>query len=433
MLCRAPGIKPHADTAELEVRGFGKLGGFLYAVAGSSLYKVAPNGTLTAAVGTAISGVGPVRVSANATKLSIAPGNGDGFTSDGATVAQITDPDFTAAGGGVDPCYLDGYTVYRRPGTRSFINSGIENADSFDGLDIGSANGSPGNLVGLIVNNRELVMLKEGSTELWYNAANAVGTPFARSPNGFKELGCAAGGSLVTQDNSPVMLASDLTFRRLGGVWNRISQHGIESILQRLATVSDCLALPYEMEGHLFVAFTFASAGRTLVVDFTTGEWHERESMSAAGVSHGSWRVQAIASAYGKVFVGDRLSGKIGILDPDTFDEWGDPQVMEWTYAPVYARGLHASHRKFELGFTGGQGTATGQGQNPKLTLFVSDDGGNTWRARPVKELGVMGAYEQVVRYDNLGESKNRVYRCQMSDPVRMFALDTQLDVEGAR
>jgi hypothetical protein len=322
--------------------------------------------------------------------------------------------------------------VFRRPGTRSFINTGVENL-LVNGLDIASANGSPGNLVALNVNNRELVLVKENSTELWYNAANLVGTPFSRSPDGFKELGCAASMSLANQDNSPVMLASDKTFRRLQGVWNRISQHGIESVLQRMAVRSDCLALPYAQEGHLFVAFTFANAGRTLVVDFTTGEWHERESQNAAGVSYGSWRVQAIIDAYGKTLVGDRVSGKIGVLDPESHEEWGDPQVESWTYSPVYAQGLRASHRRFELGFTAGQGTATGQGQNPKLTLFVSDDGGNTWRARPTKELGRMGDYDKTLAWDNLGESRARVYRCQMSDPVRMFTLDTQLEVEGAR
>jgi hypothetical protein len=432
-LIRAPGISAFADTAQSEVRGFGMLGALVYACAGSKLYRVDPSGTLTLCTGTAITGTGPVRISANATKLSIAPGNGDGFTSDGATVAQITDPDFTAGGGGADPIYVDGYNVYRRPGTRSFINSGIEDADSFNGLDIGSANGSPGNIVGLQVNNRELIIVKEFSTELWYNAANLVGTPFSRSPDGYKQLGCAASGSLSNQDNSPVMLASDKTFRKLQGVWQRISQHGIESIVQRMALRSDCLALPYACEGHLFVAFSFASAGRTLVFDMTTGEWAERESLTAAGVSLGAWRVQAIIDAYGKTLVGDRTSGKIGLLDPDTYEEWGDPQVMSWTYPTVYAQGARASHRSIEFGFTGGQGTATGQGQDPKLTLFMSDDGGNEFRARGTKSLGVMGAYQTVLRFDNNGESKNRVYRGQMSDPVRMFALDTQLDVEGAR
>lgn len=432
-LIRAPGIAGFSDTAENEVRGFTKLNDTVYACAGDKLFRVDDDGTVTACTGTAISGNGPVRMSSNATTIFLTPGNGDGFKSDGITVAQEADPDFTAGGGGADPVYLDGYTVYRRPGTRSFFPSGIE-AATYSALEIASANGAPGNLVGLTVNNRELVLVKTDSTELWYNAANpAPGSPFSRSPDGFRPLGCAASMSLTNADNSPVMLASDKTFRRLQGIWNRISQHGIESVLESMTARSDCIALPYVQLGHAFVAFTFPFEGRTLVVDFTTGEWHERQSMTAAGVSLGSWRVQAIIDAYGKTLVGDRISGKIGVLDPNTHMEWNDPQVMSWTYAPVYASGLRASHRYIRLGFTGGQGTATGQGSNPKLTLFVSDDGGNTERARETKELGVMGDFEKVLDYWNLGESKNRVYRGQMSDPVRMFMLDTQLEVEGAR
>lgn len=434
IICRAPGISDFAevDGEGLSVRGFGLLGGLVYAVVNSSVYRVAADGTLTNLTGTGVSGTGPVRIAAQQDTLVITPGNGTGYATDGGPVQQIVDPDFTAGGGGADPVYLDGYINFRRPGTPSFFNSGIEDL-TFNALDIGSANGQPGNIVGQIVNNRELVLVKERSTELWYNAANAVGTPFSRSPDGFKELGCAASLSLCAQDNSPLMLASDLTFRRLQGVWQRISQHGIESVLQRMTNRSDCLALPYEQEGHLFVAFTFAFEGRTLVVDLTTGEWHERTSQLDDGTSLGAWRPQCIISAYGKTIVGDRISGRIGYLDPDTHEEWGHPQVVSWTYAPVYAAGLRASHRRIEFGFTGGQGTATGQGENPKFTLFVSDDGGNLWRARSTKELGRMGDYQKVLAYDNLGESKNRVYRGQMSDPVRLFVLDTQLDVEGAR
>lgn len=431
ILCRSPGIASLADTEENEVRGFTKLGDTLFACAGDAVYSVSEGGTATALTGTAVSGNGAVRMTNNGTDIVIAPGNGEAFSSDGSTVAQITDPEFTADGGGADPAFIDGFVAFRRPGAATFINSGLGDL-TFAGLDIATAEGAPGNLIGLIANNRELVMVKEASTELWYNAGNPTGSPFARSPDGFKELGCAASLSLCAQDNSPFMLASDRTFRRLTRVWQRVSQHGVESVVQRMATISDCLALPYSLEGHLFIAFTFANAGRTFVLDLTTGEWHERESQ-VASVSAGSWRVQAIAQAYGRQIVGDRLSGKIGYLDPDTFTEWGEAQVMTWTYQPVYADGLKASHRRLEIGITAGQGTATGQGQNPLMTLYASDDGGNVFRARPVRSLGAMGQYRKRVVYWNLGESAQRAYRCSVSDPVRLFTLDTQLDADGVR
>jgi hypothetical protein len=169
-----------------------------------------------------------------------------------------------------------------------------------------------------------------------------------------------------------------------------------------------------------------------VVFDLTTGEWHERESHIGT-VSIGYWRPAFIAHAWGKQIVGDSQSGKLGILDADTFEEWGEPQVMSWTYPNVYAPGNGVAHRELEIGIAAGQGAAAGQGENPLLTLHVSDDGGNTFRARPVRELGRIGQYRRRVRYFNLGSSRDRVYRCEVSDPVPVMVLDTNLTADGAR
>lgn len=429
-LVRAPGIAAFADTDEQEVRGGILLGDLLFMVAGASLYSLTQGGALTELSGASITGNGPVRIATNGTDILIAPGNGAGFASDGSTVAEITDATFTD-GGGADPAFLDGYLVLRRPGTARFFNSGL-NALTWNALDITTADGAPDDLVGLMVSNREIILPGETSTEVWYNAANSPGSPFSRSPGGFHELGCAAGASLANQDNSTLMLASDLTFRRLAGSWQRVSQHGIESIVQRMSQRSDCYAIPYRQEGHHFVAWTFPNAGRTLVLDLNTGEWHERESRIDT-VSIGRWRPSCIIPAWGKQIVGDSQSGKIGILDPDTFDEWGEPQVVSATFQPVYADHRNVVHRRFELGISAGQGTSTGQGANPLCTLHVSDDGGNTWRARPMREMGRLGEYRRRVQWFNLGTSRERVYRLDFSDPVRMIVLDAQLDAEGAR
>lgn len=430
-LVRAPGIRTFTDTGEPEVRGAIVMGSMLFAVAGASLYSISSGGVATELTGDAITGNGPVRIATNGTDIVITPGNGDGFSSDGSTVTQITDGTFIDADGGADPAFLDGYLVFRRRGTAEFFNTGLNDV-TFNALDVATAEGAPDKLVGIIVNNRELILPGETSTERWYNAGNSPGSPFSRSPQGFYEIGCAASASLANQDNAVVMLANDKTIRRLGSVWERISHHGIESILQRMSQISDCIALPYTQEGHHFVAFTFGNAGRTLVIDLNTGEWHERESRINT-VSIGRWRPSCVTQAYGLQIVGDSQSGKLGILDPDTHEEWGEPQVVSWTYQPVYADRLRASHRHLEIGVASGQGLSSGQGQDPLLTLHVSDDGGNTWRARPTRSLGRLGEYRKRVQYWNLGESRERVYRCEVSDPIRLFVLDTLLGVEGGR
>jgi len=432
VLRRAPGIAPFADTEEPEVRGGITMpDGTLYVVAGASMYRVGQDGTLTQLSGTAIGGNGPVRVATNGTDIVVCPGDGTGYyTSDGSTVGQINDPVFTQGGGGADPVFIDQYIVFRRRNSAQFFNTGL-NSLTFNALDFASAEGAPGYLVGLLANNRELVLLKEHSTELWYNAGNPSGSPFSRSPSGFKEApGCGASLSLCTQDNAPFMVASDRTVRRLGSVWEKVSHPGIEGILQQMTQISDCIALPYTQEGHLFIAFTFRHAGRTLVYDVTTREWHERDSIINTA-SLGYWRPSCILQAYGKQIVGDSQSGKLGILDPNTHEEWGEPQRVDITWQPVYANRNRVFVYAFELHVGAGVGLITGQGSDPLCTLFVSSDDGQTWRAKAVRTLGRIGEYRRRVRWTCLGSHHAFVPRVQITDPVPVFVVDALIDAEG--
>jgi hypothetical protein len=429
---RPPGILAFADTTETECRGYTFMGNILYVCAGTSLYSLTSAGTLTELTGDAITGTGLVRMANNGTSIVIVvPDSEIGFSSNGSTVSAIADATFTGWGA-IDVAYTEGYFVFVRPDTAQIFNPDVDSL-TFNALKITTANGAPDNLLAISVNRGELMLAGTQSFERWYDAGLTPGSPFSRSPNGLHGIGCAAGKSLTTNsEDVTFMLAADKTFRQFSGSWAPISHAGIDGILQGMSTVSDCYAMPYSHGGHQFIAWTLPNGGRTLVYDMNTQEWHERESRIAT-VSIGRWRPAFIAQAWGKQIVGDSQSGKIGVLDANTFEEWGEPQRMEWTYPNVYAPGRGVAHRRLEIGMAAGQGTATGQGQNPLLTLYVSDDGGNTFRARPTREIGRMGEYRRRIQYSNCGMSADRVYRCAVSDPARTVVLDTNLDADGAR
>lgn len=427
---RPPGILAWGDTEETECRGAVMMAGTLYVCAGDQVFSVDSSGNTSALSGDAISGNGPVRMATNGTSFVVIPGNGDGYSSDGSTVSEIVDSTFTGWGA-LDVAYIEGYYVFIRPDTPDFFNPNVDSL-TFNALKITAANSAPDNLIGIAACRGELMLAGTDSFERWYDAGLTPGSPFSRSPSGQYGFGCAAGKSLAVQQDLTFMLGKDKTFRRFGGSWEPVSHPGIDAIMLGMASVSDCYAIPYSHAGHHFIAWTFRNAARTLVYDLTTGEWHERESRVDT-VSLGYWRPAFIIEAYGKQIVGDSQSGKLGILDANTFEEWGEPQVMSWTYPNVYAPGNGVAHRELEIGITGGYGTLTGQGENPLMTLHVSDDGGNTFRARPMKELGRIGEYRRRVRYFNLGTSRDRVYRCDVSDPVPVMVLDTKLTADGAR
>lgn len=428
ILRRSPGIRSWVDLTDTDgdtCRGGCRFQGTLYLLVGTQFQSLSENGTATV-IGT-VPGGERVRVVNNGDRMVIwRPFDNSLYQSDGSTVAQITDPMVTD-GGAASPDFVDGFIVVRRPDSDEFFHTGL-NALTWNGLDIAAVEGKPGRLVGLRVDNREVILQKADSTELWYNAANEVGSAFSRSPSGFINLGTVSGESLNSQDNSPFWIANDLTVRRLAAYTpERVSQHGIEAILARVQ-LSDSYAVPHFVEGHLLIAWVCPFASRTLVYDCTTKQWHERDSLG-----YGAWRVTDVIQVYGDQVVLDRTSGKVGILDADTFDEFDEPQRVQWTYQPIYAEAALATHNRFEIVPTVGKGTVIGQGMNPMATLRISDDGGETFRTNTTQSLGALGQYRTRVPWWKLGSSRNRVYQVQVTDPVQLFAFDTQVDVIGAR
>lgn len=427
ILRRAPGIRSWVEVGDGPIRGAKVMAGVLYVLSGSALFWISAQGEATQLTGE-IPGSERVRMSTNGTDLVIVrPFDGTAYETQGSTVSQITDTTFTGWTA-TDVDFLDGYLVFRRPGTAQFFNSGL-NEVTFNGLDIATAEGQPDNLVGLIVDHRELFLPGERSCEIWYNAGNTTGSPFSRSPNGLLEIGCAASYSPGKFDNTIGWLADDKTVRSLNGTTpQKISHFGIDAAIERMTTVDDAFSLPYSQEGHLFYALTFPMEGRTLVYDASTREWHERESLG-----YGRWRANVIVQAYGMQLVGDSESGKVGILDPDTHEEWGEPQRVAWTYQGVYAEHNRASHIRLELVLNTGHGVTVGQGQDPLATLKVSDDGGETFRTLPTQSLGKVGQYVTRTQWWKLGSSRDRVYQVEITDPVPLYVIDTQVQVNGGR
>ena len=76
-----------------------------------------------------------------------------------------------------------------------------------------------------------------------------------------------------------------------------------------------------------------------------------------------------------------------------------------------------------------GNNPLIGQGSDPILTLEVSDDGGSTFRAMPLRHLGLTGKRQSRAVWYNLGMSRDRVYQFRLSDPVELWATDAVLNV----
>jgi len=427
-LRRAPGIRSFATLPAGTTRGMCVHNGTLYVVAGGNLYSVSSAGDVTT-IGS-VSSTGRVTMVSNRTQLVIvcAP---DGYVYDG-TLTQITHSEFVAFGATMVDA-LDGFALFIRPSSDRFFMSNFLDATDFSGFGYATAEGAPDNLQALLVDHRQLFLFGAETTEIWYNAGSDPDMPFAREQNGFIEVGCGAAATPVKADNAVFWLDNHRIARRLVDYTpTRISTHAIEEKWVDYNTVDDAYGMTYVHEGHWFWVLTFPSESATWAYDISTGEWHQLESKGEDGRPT-AWRVGATAYCYGLNIVGDTESSELGVIDSATYTEWGNTQRMEWTYPSVYTEGRRAFHRRLQIDFEAGVGLTAGQGVDPEVMLYCSDDGGVSFSRLPNRTIGALGQYRKRAAWHRLGSSADRVYRAAVSDPVPVTVWDTQLEVEGGR
>lgn len=412
----APGIAAFATPGSGPGRGLHVFNGVLYAVSGSGLYRITPAGSAVL-IGT-VPGTEPVFMANDGASLVLSSG-GAGYIASATSVDAITDTDFRQCGA---CAFLDSYIVFVERESGRFFSSNLLDADSYDSLNFATAEAFPDRLVTLAVDHRQLVLFGTDTTELWYNAGGS-GFPFERSPNGVIELGAAAEFGVARLDNSVLWLANDRTMRRLSGLTpQKVSQFGVEKALRGYARVDDCRAFAYSVDGQLCAVFTFPSAGATWVYNASTGEWFERETYGYSG-----WTACDAAACYGKTFVQHADTGAVGVLDASVSTEWGGTLRPEWTYQPIYNAGARVYQSALTMEVQAGVGLSSGQGSDPRITLEASNDGGKTWLRAPTRSIGAQGKYLTRVRWDRLGQARNRVYRAFLSDPVPLTISATEL------
>lgn len=415
-LIGAPGIATFCNLGG-GGRGLFVMRGTLYAVAGATLYKIDSSGSETA-LGTLSSSTGRLMFAGNGVQIVLS--NKDLF-SNGA-VTPITDPDLPAISA-ID--FIDGYVVYAESGSGRWGCSDLYDGATYDALDFASAEAYPDDLVTLKVDHRQVFLYGQETTEIWWNSANAgSGFPFERLAGGFLEYGTPARFGVAKQDNSQFFFANDRTVRRIAGQTPvRVSQHGCEEAFASYARVDDCEAFPLNWNGHLMVAFRFPSAGATWVFDVTANEWHERATYGSS-----SWDIVDSAQCYGRVFVQQASTGAVGYLSDNVHTEFDEILRREWTYPQVYDTNRAVTHSQLELVCRTGDAPTS---LVPHVNLEISDDGGNTWLLLPPRELGRTGEYSHVIRWNRLGQARDRVYRMSVDDAaVPLRVTDTTLRAE---
>jgi hypothetical protein len=431
-LQRAPGLRSLVTLGVGPVRGLWTFGDYGYAVSGNTLYKIDDQWVATAK-GT-VAGTGPVSMVDNGTQLFIAAGaTGYIYNANTDVFAQITDPDFPGA---TTVGFLDGYFVFNEPNSQKFWVTALLDGTSVDPLDFASAEGSPDDLVSLIVDHREVWLFGQTSVEVWYNAG-LPDFPLARIQGAFNEIGCAAPFSVAKLDNGVFWLGADargkgIVYRSNGYNGTRISTHSVEWQIQQYSDISDATAYTYQQDGHSFYVLNFPSADVTWVYDVATQAWHQRAGwLNNAFTRHRGNNQMAFN---GEIVIGDYLTGGLYAYDLTVYSEAGSVQkwLRSWRALPTGQNNLNrTTQHSLQLDCETGVGLdGVGQGVDPQVMLRWSDDGGHTWSNEHWKSMGRIGETGTRVFWRRLGMTlklRDRVYEISGTDPVSITIVGAEL------
>ncbi len=425
----APGTKSFTTGLAGGERGTKVMNGVLYVVAGNRVYSVNSSGTATS-LGTINTSTGRVGMAVNRAtvqELIIVDGT-DGWIYDTTNgLVKIADADFVTAD---TVTFQDGYFIVNKAGTSQFFISALDDGTSWSATDFADAEGDPDEVVAVFSDHRELWVFGEETIEVYFNSG-ATDFPFERIQGAFIERGCAAAHSVAADDNTLFWLGDDgIIYRAAGYTPQRISTHAIEEEIRGFTDLSDAFAFFVTVSGHKFYHISFPNGGvsgrdtATFVYDAATKLWHERESLNL-----GYWRGSSYAFVYDKHIVGDTFQGRLGELDMDTYDEYGDTMQGILTGPVVDADRRRVFHRRFELDIESGVGDTTGTASDPQVWMDYSDNGGRTYSPRkPFRSMGKIGAYRQRLRWLRLGQARNRIYRVTVADAVKRSIIAAHLD-----
>jgi len=448
-LLGVPGRMQVAALTAAEVRGAWVLTGGTQClwVAGKGVWLMTINAAATSTtpatftvkqVGSIASSSGQVSIRDNATGgvAVIVDGTAAGYVYKISTqvLSTISDPAFYGAD---KVAFIDGWLVFNKPGTQTFYTSPLywDGVKAFDATYFALKDSSSDNLVTLIESLRELWLVGERTTEIWYDAGNQF-FPFSRLEGVTLQIGCCAKHSITRFGEGLAWLAGsergqNLVMMTQGYQAKPISNEAVTNAINSYPVVSDAIGYSYSEAGHTFYVLTFPTADVTWVYDATSGEWHKRAAFdAAAGLFHREG-ANCYVNFANQRLVGDKSNGSVCALSRTAYTDNGAPLVALRRTAHVWDGDERERlfHNRLQIKVRAGLGPLTGQGSNPQFMVRWSNDSGQTWSNQQLVAIGQTGDTRHRAIARRLGSSRDRIYEVSISDPVCRDIVSASLQV----
>lgn len=331
--------------------------------------------------------------------------------------------------------YVSSFFVAELPGTQQFWVSNANDGSTWGGTSFASASSYSDNV--LAVDNLAgiLWIFSQQHMEAWQNQGTTP-QPFAPITNAAYEWGLAAIFSRAHVDESIIFLGQtregQVQFVRLQGFQvTRISDDDIERVINGFSTVSDAVALSYEIGGHKFYQVSFPTTNRSFLYDCATGLWSDVQT----GASISPVRHQANLSAYfaGTTYVSDYATNQVYKFSPTAYTDNGVTIARELVTRHILSNFDRIRISQLLLDMDVGGALQSGQGSNPQIMLQYSKDNGRTWSAERWASLGKVGQYLTRVIWRRFGSSRVATFRIRMTDPVKFVIATAAMKVKAPR
>jgi hypothetical protein len=389
-LLRAFGIDSFAD-------GFGVCRGAItwvangisYMVSGTKFISVSDTGELKE-LGS-IAGDADCEFSQGQVNLVIIVKGGAGYrynTTEG--LVQITDPDFLPSN---SADFIDGRHVFIPSDGSPAFYSEVDNAGSIEPLSFFDAEELPDKNRVVINISNQLHILGDDSGEIFRTNADPD-VVFKRREGGRVDVGFI--GGLTRFNNTFAFIGrrreeSPRVYVMLSGVAEAISNISIDEILQDEYTLDElkrCDSMRYEQSGIEVICFNLNK--HTLI--YANGQWSYRSS----GKTLRNWTAKAICNANKKYIVGDRESGRIGVLSKSGQEYGVDVEAEIITFARSERQGYFKIKKVNADVVTGRKSPAESIG------LAISRDGETYGQVKYIS-LGEVGEYNRQIKWQPPG------------------------------
>ncbi len=290
--------------------------------------------------------------------------------------------------------------------------------DPFDvsGLDAIGAESSPDKLVRDYAFNQTIYRFGTRTTEPWYNSG--VGSPPIDRIEGQEfSVGLGAINSLTSTDRALYWLGDDkAVYRVAGGINERISDDGISNSIENMTTFDDAIGNAFTLQGQDFYMITFPSENQTYVINETLGKqgWFNLSSTNQNLAYSGT----SIIYVYNKTYVAS--NGKLLTLELDEYTQNSDVMIRERITGAITGemlgiKGQRIKMSRLELFVEAGVGLMSGQGENPRLLIEISIDGGRSYAHSAWVELGSLGDHTQRCEMFQMVSGEGFVFRISMT------------------